>query len=156
LSFPDVHTDAHAERDGKDGAEDERSTGEGHRAPGHQLLQLGEGHHRPAERHRTDDQSEDSRGERQALVGAGELEQRDEGRGPAADAVEDGDELRHRGHAHPAGDERADHGAGRHGGKDRRDVVQPFDGEDDDHGEQRASGADQVAVACRTRGREPL
>ena len=81
------------------------------------------------------------------VVQFGQLEQGDEGRGAAADTVEQRHQLRHLGHLHPVG---AEHPDGRASAIAARIGEQVLDvsGEKDDHaGEHRARSADQVAAA---------
>ena len=88
------------------------------RAPGQELLELGERDHRARERDGADQAREDDRDDLVVRDGAArdvELGERDQRRRTATDPVEQGHHLRHRGHLHrPRADEpdhRADRGA---------------------------------------------
>ena len=132
------------------------------RPPADQVLQLPERDERARERDRADERREDGRdaaldadvaGERPDRV---ELDERDERRRAAADAVEQRHHLRHRGHLHLARADDSDHGADRHPG--RHPPVAGHDlleRERDDDRPQHPGRADlhaRAARAAETRG----
>ena len=73
-----------------------------------------------------------------------ELGQRDECRGAAADPVEQGHHLRHRGHLHRAGAEEADRGADHTGDDDQGPVADPVEQQRADDREDHPDAADPV------------
>ena len=106
--------DAERDRGEQDGDVEDVLAGERDRPAAEQLLQLREGDHRAGERDRADQRREHGRdrgGRREAAGRDVELGQRDERRRAAADPVEQGHHLRHRGHLHPARADEADRGA---------------------------------------------
>ncbi len=85
-----------------------------------------------------------------------QLQQRHQCRRAAADAVEQRHQLRHLGHLHPLRADDADHGPDSDRDQDQRKVVEVVGEEHRDGGKHRTSGAEQVAVACGLRRRQPL
>ena len=84
----------------------------------------------PANETAPDEHGERDRGEvdrrpaTSSRVETGQLEQRDQGGGAAADAVEQGDQLRHLRHLHPPGGGDGDRRADRDRDEDRQQVLQ--------------------------------
>ena len=104
--------------------------GEHDRPAAEELLQLREGDQRARERDRADQRGEHGRErlvpgeETRRLV---ELGQRDQRRRAAADPVEQGHHLRHRGHLHRACPDDAHHGADQRADDDQRPVPDPLE-----------------------------
>ena len=115
----------------------------------------------PAKRDRADRDRERRRGEVEPrVVAAGvddllQLEQRDQRRRAAADAVEQRHHLRHLGHLHRAGAVHAADGADRDRDQDQRDVLEVEVGPEERHRARHdgRGGAEQVAVAGGLRDR---
>ncbi len=70
----------------------------------------------------------------------------DQGDGAAADAVVEGDHLRHLGHLHPDRGDDADRRADPEAEDDQAPVADPVEQQGGDHGDRHADGGDQVAA----------
>ena len=132
--------DARDHRDAEpDGAEEDGGVGdvlrrEHDRPSREELLELGERHERAGERDGADQRGEDDRDDlvtRHVAAPDVELRERDERGRTAADPVEQGHHLRHRGHLHRAGADHPDDRPDRGGDDEQGPVADPV--------EQRAS-----------------
>jgi hypothetical protein len=154
---PDHDGDAQRCRTAEDDDVHDVLAGEDDRSAAHQLLQLREGDERAGERDRADQRRQ---GDREALVPDEdavelvELRERDERRRPAADPVEQGHHLRHRGHLHLPRADHSDHAPDRGGDDDQRPVRDPLDEQRGRDRDEHPHAAQPVAAPRVLRGRE--
>ena len=127
--------------------------GDGERPGRDQVLELGEGDVRAPEGDRADDRGEEDRDQHverdepsPSRDPVADLRPGDQRHGAAADAVVEGDHLRHLGHLHADRGDDADRRADPEADRDQAPVADPVEQQRRDDGDRHADGGDQVAA----------